>query len=107
MTSRSSFLDPPDARSIRDGVALLQELGAFDRGGELTDTGRRLAQIPVDPRLGRMILQADREGCVREMLVLAAALSIPDPANAPPTARTRPGRSMPASPTSTRTSRPT
>ncbi|BBY74735.1 ATP-dependent helicase [Mycolicibacterium parafortuitum] len=77
------FLDPPDARSIRDGVALLQELGAFDRGGELTDTGRRLAQIPVDPRLGRMILQADREGCVREMLVLAAALSIPDPRERP------------------------
>jgi len=77
------FLDPPDARSIRDGVALLQELGAFDRQGELTDIGRRLAQIPVDPRLGRMILQADHEGCVREMLVLAAALSIPDPRERP------------------------
>lgn len=77
------FLDPPDARSIRDGVALLQELGAFDRQGELTDVGRRLAQIPVDPRLGRMILQAEAEGCVREMLVLAAALSIPDPRERP------------------------
>ncbi|MBB2989230.1 ATP-dependent helicase HrpA [Mycolicibacterium iranicum] len=77
------FLDPPDARSIRDGVALLQELGAFDREGALTDVGRRLAQIPVDPRLGRMILQADTEGCVREMLVLAAALSIPDPRERP------------------------
>ncbi len=77
------FLDPPDARSIRDGVALLQELGAFDRAGELTDVGRRLAQIPVDPRLGRMILQAESEGCVRELLVLAAALSIPDPRERP------------------------
>ena len=77
------FLDPPDARSIRDGVALLQELGAFDRAGELTDVGRRLAQIPVDPRLGRMILQAQSEGCVREVLVLAAALSIPDPRERP------------------------
>jgi ATP-dependent helicase HrpA len=77
------FLDPPDARSIRDGVALLQELGAFDRAGELTDVGRRLAQIPVDPRLGRMILQAQEEGCVRELLVLTAALSIPDPRERP------------------------
>lgn len=77
------FLDPPDARSIRDGVTLLQELGAFDRTGELTDVGRRLAQIPVDPRLGRMILQAQEEGCVREVLVLTAALSIPDPRERP------------------------
>ncbi|MHA0289742.1 ATP-dependent RNA helicase HrpA [Mycobacterium sp. C3-094] len=76
------FLDPPDARSIRDGIALLTELGAFT-DGELTPLGRRLAQIPVDPRLGRMILQADAEGCVREMLVLAAALSIPDPRERP------------------------
>jgi ATP-dependent helicase HrpA len=77
------FLDPPDARSIRDGVSLLQELGAFDSSGALTDIGRRLAQIPVDPRLGRMLLQADAEGCVREVLVLTAALSIPDPRERP------------------------
>ena len=77
------FLDPPDNRSIRDGVQLLQELGAFDRRGELTDVGRRLAQLPVDPRLGRMILAAQDEGCVREVLVLAAALSIPDPRERP------------------------
>lgn len=77
------FLDPPDRRSIRDGVQLLQELGAFDTAGTITDVGRRLAQLPVDPRLGRMILQADTEGCVREILVLAAALSIPDPRERP------------------------
>nr|WP_090340526.1 ATP-dependent RNA helicase HrpA [Mycolicibacterium malmesburyense]CRL69886.1 ATP-dependent helicase HrpA [Mycolicibacterium malmesburyense] len=84
------FLDPPDRRAIRDGVQLLQELGAFDiaagesnLGGAITDVGRRLAQLPVDPRLGRMILQADAEGCVREILVLAAALSIPDPRERP------------------------
>ncbi|WP_326548564.1 ATP-dependent RNA helicase HrpA [Mycolicibacterium sp. ND9-15] len=77
------FLDPPDRRSIRDGVQLLQELGAFDAHGAITDVGRRLAQLPVDPRLGRMILQADTEGCVREVLVLAAALSIPDPRERP------------------------
>ncbi|BBY94473.1 ATP-dependent helicase [Mycobacterium gallinarum] len=77
------FLDPPDRRSIRDGIALLQELGAFDANGAITDIGSRLAQLPVDPRLGRMILQADEEGCVREILVLAAALSIPDPRERP------------------------
>jgi len=77
------FLDPPDARSIRDGVGLLQELGAFDSSGVLTKIGSRLAQLPVDPRLGRMLLQADAEGCVREVLVLAAVLSIPDPRERP------------------------
>ncbi|MCV7096123.1 ATP-dependent RNA helicase HrpA [Mycobacterium kubicae] len=77
------FLDPPDRRSIRDGVQLLQELGAFDQQGTITDLGRRLARLPVDPRLGRMILQADVEGCVREVLVLAAALTIPDPRERP------------------------
>ena len=77
------FLDPPEKRSIRDGVLLLQELGAFDKDGAITELGRRLARLPVDPRLGRMILQADAEGCVREVLVLAAALSIPDPRERP------------------------
>ncbi|KAA0105635.1 ATP-dependent RNA helicase HrpA [Mycolicibacterium sp. P1-5] len=77
------FLDPPEQRSIRDGVQLLQELGAFDATGVITDIGRRLAQLPVDPRLARMIVQADTEGCVREVLVLAAALSIPDPRERP------------------------
>ncbi|MGU3654000.1 ATP-dependent RNA helicase HrpA [Mycolicibacterium sp. A43C] len=77
------FLDPPDARSIRDGVQLLQELGAFDSSGALTEIGRRLARLPLDPRIGRMILAADDENCVREVLVIAAALSIPDPRERP------------------------
>jgi ATP-dependent helicase HrpA len=77
------FLDPPDRRSVRDGILLLQELGAFDEKNEITALGRRLAQLPVDPRIGRMILQADAEGCVREVLVIAAALSIPDPRERP------------------------
>ena len=77
------FLDPPDRRSIRDGVLLLQELNAFDRSGAITAIGRRLARLPVDPRIGRMILEAEREGCVREVLVIAAALSIPDPRERP------------------------
>ncbi len=77
------FLDPPDRRSIRDGVQLLQELGAFDAHGEITDVGRRLARLPVDPRLARMIVAADNEACVREVLVVAAALTIPDPRERP------------------------
>jgi ATP-dependent helicase HrpA len=77
------FLDPPDQRSIRDGVQLLQELGAFDATGALTDVGRRLARLPLDPRVGRMILASEAEGCVAEVLVLAAALSIPDPRERP------------------------
>ncbi len=77
------FLDPPDRRSIRDGVQLLQELGAFDGVGEITDVGRRLARLPVDPRLARMIVAAETEACVREMLVVAAALTIPDPRERP------------------------
>jgi ATP-dependent helicase HrpA len=77
------FLDPPEKRSIRDGIQLLQELGAFDVHAAITDLGRRLARLPLDPRVGRMILAADAEGCVREVLVLAAALSIPDPRERP------------------------
>jgi ATP-dependent helicase HrpA len=77
------FLDPPDRRSVRDGVQLLQELGAFDQRGAITGLGRRLARLPVDPRPGRMIMQAEAEGCVREMLVLTAALTIPDPRERP------------------------
>ncbi|MEA2154210.1 MAG: ATP-dependent helicase HrpA [Solirubrobacteraceae bacterium] len=78
------FLDPPDARQIRDGKALLHELGAFDPAAReprerLTPLGRRLAQLPVDPRLGRMVLEADRLGCADEVIVIAAALSIQDP----------------------------
>ncbi len=78
------FLDPPDRRQIRDGMNLLHELGALtDAAGgareRLTPLGRRLAQLPVDPRLGRMVLEADRLCCADEVIVIAAALSIQDP----------------------------
>ncbi|MEM9515943.1 MAG: ATP-dependent RNA helicase HrpA [Actinomycetota bacterium] len=78
------FLEPPDAASIRDGYRLLEELGALrgERRG-LTRIGRRLARLPIDPRLGRMILEADRHNCVREVLVIAAGLSIQDPRERP------------------------
>ncbi|MFD9935596.1 ATP-dependent RNA helicase HrpA [Streptomyces massasporeus] len=82
------FIDPPDHRNIRDGVQLLQELNALDAAQKdprkrLTDTGRKLAQLPVDPRLARMVLEADKNGCVREVMVIAAALSIQDPRERP------------------------
>ncbi|MEJ7798603.1 MAG: ATP-dependent RNA helicase HrpA [Solirubrobacteraceae bacterium] len=75
------FLDAPDRRQVRDGIALLHELGAIDptAAERLTPLGRRLAQLPVDPRLGRMVLAADRLGCADEVIVIAAALSIQDP----------------------------
>ncbi|WP_411574075.1 ATP-dependent RNA helicase HrpA [Streptomyces fradiae] len=82
------FIDPPDHRNIRDGVQLLQELGALDPAQKdpkkrLTPLGRQLAQLPVDPRLARMVLEADKNGCVREVMVIAAALSIQDPRERP------------------------
>ena len=76
------FVDPPDVRAVNDGVALLHELGAID-GRELTPTGRALSTLPVDPRLGRMLVEADRTGCLREVLVIAAALSVQDPRERP------------------------
>ena len=109
------FVDPPDSRNIADGVRLLEELGALapaapaltapaltapgptapaptartpGRGGSrLTDLGRKLAQLPVDPRLGRMILEAGRNGCAREVLIITAALSIQDPRERPADSR--------------------
>ncbi|GIF66444.1 ATP-dependent helicase [Asanoa ishikariensis] len=82
------FIDPPDRRNITDGVALLQELGALDETKRLTEAGRRLAQLPVDPRLGRMVLEADRNGCLDEVSVVTAALSIQDPRERPVEHRT-------------------
>ncbi|HTU32112.1 MAG TPA: ATP-dependent RNA helicase HrpA [Solirubrobacteraceae bacterium] len=79
------FLEPPDRRQVRDGVALLHELRALDPSAEqpLTELGRSLARLPIDPRLGRMVLEADRRACVREVAVIAAALSIQDPRERP------------------------
>jgi ATP-dependent helicase HrpA len=76
------FVERPDARAVGDGLALLQELGALD-GRTLTAVGRALAALPVDPRLGRMLVEADRNGCLREVLVIAAALSVQDPRERP------------------------
>ncbi|NUT70090.1 ATP-dependent RNA helicase HrpA [Pseudarthrobacter sp. C4D7] len=94
------FVEPPETRAINDGVTLLRELGALAparaqgsgtkpgetggrTGGGLTAVGQKLAQLPVDPRLGRMIVEAGKRGCVREVMVLAAALTIQDPRERP------------------------
>ncbi len=85
------FVEPPDTRSIRDGVALLEELGAVDperegrrgRNGWLTPMGRRMARLPLDPRLARIVLEADSLGCLREILVIVSALSTQDPRERP------------------------
>ncbi|MGI8645249.1 MAG: ATP-dependent RNA helicase HrpA, partial [Nocardioides sp.] len=79
---RFPFVEPPDKRNIAAGAQLLDELGAL-REGALTRTGRRLARLPIDPRLARMILEAERLGCVREVVVIAAALSLQDPRERP------------------------
>ncbi|HEX9064463.1 MAG TPA: ATP-dependent RNA helicase HrpA [Streptosporangiaceae bacterium] len=84
------FIDPPDTRNVTDGVRLLEELGAVQPGRAptaLTGTGRKLARLPADPRLGRMILAAGGNDCAREVLVIAAALSIQDPRERPADAR--------------------
>ncbi|HHF5474274.1 TPA: ATP-dependent RNA helicase HrpA [Haemophilus influenzae] len=84
------FVDAPDKRHIQDGVKLLEELGAFEtvqtKSGEkrlLTRVGRQLAQLPVDPRLAKMILSAVNFGCVYEMMIIVSALSIQDPRERP------------------------
>ncbi|WP_431886007.1 ATP-dependent RNA helicase HrpA [Micromonospora wenchangensis] len=82
------FIDPPDRRNVTDGVNLLHELGALDPAEtdparRLTPLGRRLAQLPVDPRLARMVIEGERNGCATEVLVIAAALSIQDPRERP------------------------
>lgn len=81
------FLEAPSSRLVADGYQVLQELGAVDERGELTDTGRELARIPVDPKLGRLLLAGRDHGCVREVLIIASALSIQDPRERPFEAR--------------------
>ena len=94
--ARFPFLEPPDRRNVQAGQQLLEELGAFSGDSDarfaragLTKIGQRLARLPIDPRLGRMLLEAERIGCVRDVLVIVSALSLQDP-------RERPGADQPA-----------
>lgn len=88
------FIDPPGPRAIRDGMNLLQELGAVekaitnsdeaDNGSfRLTEQGRRMARLPIDPRISRMVLEAEKENCLDEVAVIASALSVQDPRERP------------------------
>ncbi len=77
------FLDAPNSRAIADGYALLAELGAVDEDNALTDLGRELARLPLDPRVGRMLIAARAEACLEQLLVIAAALSVQDPRERP------------------------
>ncbi|HEY9415275.1 MAG TPA: ATP-dependent RNA helicase HrpA, partial [Pseudonocardia sp.] len=84
------FLDPPDRRAVTDGINLLHELGALDNpsdstGGSrrITETGKALERLPIEPRFGRMLIEAGRNGCAAEMLVIVSGLSIQDPRERP------------------------
>lgn len=77
------FVEPPDARMIRDGYTLLNELAAVNDRGRLTPVGKELARLPVDPRIGRMVIAANRHQALHEVLIIASALSVPDPRERP------------------------
>jgi ATP-dependent helicase HrpA len=84
---RFPFLDPPDSRAIAEGYRVLEELGAIDQDGRLTATGEQLGRLPLDPRLGRMILGGRDEGALREVVIIAAALGLQDPRERPAAAQ--------------------
>ena len=77
------FINPPDSRMVRDGYKLLEELGAVDASGKMTAIGRNLARLPIDPRLGRMVLAGSERNCLAEILVIASALAVQDPRERP------------------------
>ena len=77
------FIDPPDSRFINDGFNLLEELGAVNRQKSMTPLGRQLAKLPVDPRIGRMIIEANQQNSLTEVLIIASALSVQDPKERP------------------------
>ena len=77
------FIEPPDGKAISDGFNLLQELSAVNRESQLTPIGRQLARLPIDPRLGRMVLEGAKQGSLEEILIVAAALSVQDPRERP------------------------
>ena len=91
------FVDPPELRNIRDGVALLEELDAVEPGLEgtknwLTPIGRQLARMPIDPRFGRMVIEAAASDCLREVMIITAAMSVQDPRERPAEKREQAGQ---------------
>jgi len=77
------FIDPPDSRFVNDGFSLLEELGAVNKQKTMTPLGRNLAKLLVDPRIGRMIIEANNQGALKEVLIIASALSVQDPKERP------------------------
>ena len=77
------FIEPPDEKMIRDGKTMLHEINALDKSGKLTDIGQQLAKFPTDPKLARMLIAAHEEGCLHEVAIIVAALSIQDPREKP------------------------
>jgi ATP-dependent helicase HrpA len=77
------FIEPPDGKAVSDGFTLLQELSAVNRENQLTPLGRQLARLPIDPRLGRMVLEAVTQGSLDEVLIVVSALSVQDPRERP------------------------
>jgi len=77
------FVDAPDQRMINDGFKLLQELGAVNQKNQLSDIGNTLSKFPVDPRMSRMLIAANQQGCLREVLIICSALSVQDPRERP------------------------
>ena len=77
------FIEPPDYRQIKDGYQTLHELGAIDENNQMTPLGGQLARLPIDPRIGRMVLAAREEGCLDDVLVIASALTVQDPRERP------------------------
>lgn len=77
------FLQPPDSRGVKDGLDLLRELQSIDAEGRITKTGRKLAGLPIDPRLGRMVIESGKHGVTREVMAIVAGLSIQDPRERP------------------------
>ncbi|MCU1439217.1 MAG: hrpA [Rhodoglobus sp.] len=77
------FLQPPDSRGIKDGLDLLRELGAIQKNDTITRVGKQLSQLPIDPRLARMVIESKQHGTTREVMAIVAALSIQDPRERP------------------------
>jgi len=77
------FVEPPTSKMINDGFTLLTELGAVDDERQLTEIGWQLSKLPIDPRIGRLILAAKQENCLTEVLIIGSALSIQDPRERP------------------------
>ena len=85
------FIDPPDNRYIKDGYRLLHELGAVDPHNQILALGRDIARLPVDPKIGRMLISAQSFNCLQEVLIIGSALSIQDPRERPAEWIRRPG----------------